>query len=316
MSNFHLFNNGITSRCQGSKIKLGRVGEYLFIALTENSGDPFINDVLIEFTPFRNNYKSDYLDRQTAPGAQHGSVVLKNKIMGEIHSHDLAVWDNGIQGFYLKGTDEYAAIFVNGHRLLHKGSVDDQLIELAAIIDRMEAYPLLATIMAAMAAKYGIAHGATFALGQNKTGTKTSSSNLVNEYDTYGDKIFKIYGELVHEYGANESILALYIDHAELMRKPEDNIITKNALAHSIDDIAVRTRLADEVIEIINLGTVDLNFFVIRKPGEAKGIFVTVPAGQTMSFARSLFGDMSYRYFMVENLNLTTAGRFEITFPN
>ncbi len=313
---FHPFKNFVLTSCQGSKVKLGRVGEYLFIGLTENHGDSFINVVLIEFTPFRTAYKADYLARQTTPGAQHGSVVLKNQVMGEIHSHDLAVWDNGIQSHFLKGTAEYAAIFPYGHSKMFEGGVDDQLVEFAAIIDRMDPYSVLSTIQAAMGTKYGIAFGAQFVLGENKIGVKTTASNLATEYDIYGDKIFKIYGELVHQYGANEDILGLYIDKFELMSRPEDNVITQTVAKHTIAEIAVRTRLADEVLTIINLEATDLKFFVVRKPGEAHGIFVIVPAGATMSFPRSAFGNILYRYFMVENDSLTAIGRFEITFPN
>ncbi len=313
---FHPFKNFILTSCQGSKVKLGRIGEFMFIGLTENSSDSFINGVLTEFTPYRNDYKADILARQVTPGAQHSAVVLKNQAMGKIHSTYLHTWDIGIQGFYEKGTPEYEAILPYGFSKMHEGSVDDQLLELAAIIDRMEPYTSLATIMGAMATVYGTAFGAQFSVGQKKIAVKTTASNLVSEYDIYGDIIFKIYGELVHQYGANESILALYIDKAELMSRPQDNVITRNALAHTVAEIAPRTRLADEEITIINLGTVPLNFFVVRKPGEAKGIFVTVPAGETLTFVRSLFGNMLYRFFEVENLSLTTAGRYEITFPN
>ena len=315
-SGYYPFKNFILTSCQGSKIKLGRVGNYMFYAFTENHAIPIIGECLTEFTGDHDTYSGKYMDRQIAEGPQHGAVSLKKRIMGEIHSHDLGVWAVAFKGIYYIDTPQYATVWPHGHDDLHHGHEDEQLVSLKAIIDRMVPFPLLDTLRGTMTTKYDSAFASEGQTAEAMTGTKTAASDLGTDYESYADRIFKMYCKLGYFYGANEAVLALYIDRSELQHKPEDNVITRNALAHTIAEIAVRTRGPLEVVSIINLGTVDLKFFVVRKPGEAYGIFVTVPAGQTLSFPRSLFGDISYRYFMVENASLTTNGRFEITFPN
>ena len=315
-SGFTPFRNFILNSCHGSKIKLGRAGTYMLNGFTVNQSIPVIGECRTEFLTPHGSYAAKYLNVSVVVGAEHGAVTLKDQIMGQIHSHDLGVWNITFQGIYFKDTPQYAAVWPYGHTKLHQGSVDEQLVELLAIIDRMVPYPLLDTLRLAMTAKYTSAFASETSVGEKTIGHKTASEDLNTDYEDYGDIMFKLFGKLVHFYGANAGVLGLYIDVEELQRKPEDNVFDKVAVKAQIDLIAIRTRLANEVINIINNGTEELKFYVVRVPGEARGIYVTVPAGATMNFARSLFGNMDYRYFVVENDSLTTNGHYILTFPN
>ncbi len=314
---FNPFKNFFLTSTRDNNRKLARVGKYMFDALTENDGDTFIAACLAELNTPHTLWISKTAAKAASAGPQHGAISAKNAVMAIIHGTDLRVWDRLIQNFYDETTSIYDIIFPNGHSKLHSGGVDDQLIEFKAIIDNMVPYTSLNAIRATMLARYNEAFTDEAAVGQKKAGKKTAASNLTLDRQSYGDTLFGIYGLMIHEYKANASILELYIDWHTIQRSAKENIFSKIAVKHSIEQIAIRTYLSDDEIEINNsMGTKDLKFYVIRRPGEPKGIFVTVPAGQTLSFARHLFGNMAWRYFMVENDDMTTDCHYILTFPN
>ncbi len=317
MGRFLPFLNFFLTSTRKNNRKLARIGKYMYDALTENAGDTFIASCLADLSTPHASWVGKVAGKAAAAGPQHGAVSAKDGVMAIIHGTDLRVWDRNIQNFYDETTDIYKTIFPNGHTKLHEGGTDDQLIELDAIITNMIPYSLLNTIRATMTTRYNEAFVKETAVAQKKAGKTTAKTTLTAERPIYGDVLFKLYCKLGNHYGADADILAIYIDVAEIQRTAKDNIFDKIAVKHSIAQIAIRTYLPDEEIEINNsMGTKDLKFYVIRRPGEPKGIFVTVPAGQTLSFARHLFGNMLWRYFMVENDDLTTDCHYILTFPN
>jgi hypothetical protein len=316
MAGFNPFKNFFLNSTKKNNRKLARIGKYMFDAMTANAGISFIATCLAELTTPHDTWIGLTATKAASAGPQHGAVVGKNAVMASIHGTYLKLWDRQIQNFYDNTTPEYAAIFPNGHSKLHEGTVDDQLIELAAIIENMGAYSSLNTIAAAMTTVYDSAFGKQTTVATTKTGKRTAGANVATGRAAYGGTLFGLFGALVHEYWDDATTLALYIDWQTIQRKAKDNIFDKIALMHTVAQIAIRTYLADDDITIINLGAGDLKFYVIRAPGEPCGIFVTVPAGQTLTFARSLFGNMTWRYFMVENDSMTLDVHYILTFPN
>ena len=316
MARFYPFLNFFLTSTRDNNRKLARIGKYMFDGFTANGSDVFIGTCLTELTSPHTIWIGQTAVKAAAAGPQHGAVVGKNAVMKAIHGTYLKLWDREIQNLFDDTTATYGVIFPNGHRLLHEGSVDDQLVELKAIIDNMTPFVSLAAIQTAMTTVYNSAFVSETAVAVKKGLKKTAASSLTLGRPAYGDTLFRLYGNLVHHYGANEAILSLYVDVAEIQRKAKDNIFDKIALPHSVTELAIRTYLADDDITIINLGTKAIKSYVVRKPGEPCGLFVTVPAGATLTFARSLFGNMSWRYFMVENADMTTSVHYILTFPS
>ena len=315
MAGFYPFKNFFLTSTRNNNRKLARIGKYMFDAMTANVAITFIATCLTELATPHGTWIGKTAAKASSAGPQHGAVTAKDIAMAAIHSIFLKLWDREIQNFFDDTTSTYATIFPNGHRLLHHGTVDDQLIELKAIIDNMTPFGSLSAIQTAMTTVYDSAFADQTTVGTSKGGKRTAGANVATGRQPYGDVLFGLYGALVHEYKADAITLALYIDWQTIQRKAKDDIFDKTALAHTTGEIAIRTYLVDDDITIINLGTKALKFGVVRVWGEPMPVFVTVPAGETLTFARSLFGNMLWRYFVVENDDLTTDVHYILTFP-
>ncbi len=63
-----------------------------------------------------------------------------------MRSTKLRQWDALVQGYYLSGTEEYIAVFPNGLTAFHTSTIDQTVIMLNGLQERMDAYPVLAAV--------------------------------------------------------------------------------------------------------------------------------------------------------------------------
>ena len=311
---FNPFNNFFLSSTKGNYTKFQRIAKSMFDACTANEADPFIDGILTEITPTYGIFTNYNNLNKAAAGPQHGAVGAKNLVMSQIHSTDLNNWYVAVQVVAPKGTELFDTVFPHGLSVFHEGTVDDQLAQVLALITNMTGVGSLAAIMAVIQAKYNIAFPAKTKVGVKKTSKKTAAVNAKIAMNNHGVVMFEVYGSFIHEYGSDPITLALYIDVAEIQRKPEDNIITAIIVKHSADKVASRTLLDTDEVTVLNDGTVDLKFYLAHTLTSPKGLFVTVPAGTSMTFSVLLMGSIANRYVMVENDSLTTNGHYTFTF--
>jgi len=312
---FMHFNNFFGSSTVGNFIKMARISTFMDQNMQEASlTDPVIAALYAIFHPQHLAFMLLYTTWRGTAGAQHGKVFTKDELIDELESTELATWDLEIQKVYRKGTEEYETLLMNGHYPFINGTIDERIAAILVLANALEAYPLLAALQTTVSAFYTLIFNAEAAVTGKKGNKGSAAGNLETGRVTNAKKMHIMYGNFIALYSGNNTELERYVGTEEIQKKAETNPLVQTILKHLADKVASRTILAGESFEITNTGTVPLKFYLIKKLGDIPSVFVTVLAGQTLTFLATALGNTTFRYIMVQNDSLTTNGSYSFLF--
>ncbi len=312
---FMHFNNFFISSTVGNWIMMARISTYMDNNLKEAGlSDPAMQALYIIFHPQHLAYMLLFNKWKVTIGVQHGKVFTKDELVDQLEHTNIAKWDLETQKVFEKGTEEYETIWQGGHAVMTEGHIDDRIAAILTKADLMEPYPGLAALRTIITAFHTLILGAEGLVSGKKGAHGSAAGNVETGRKVNGKAMHQIFGDLLKAYSGNDTELERYVDVEEIQKKAEKNPLVSAILKASIDKVASRTLLATDHFTITNDGTVALKFYLIKNLGDIPGIFVTVPAGQTLTFLASALGNITFRYIMCENDSLTTNGHYSFLF--
>ena len=312
---FPPFDNYFNNSTKKNYTKMMRVGTYYDLGLNEiRLTDPNAAAIYVISHPKQLDYVIKFNLNRSAAGNVHGKVFTKDELAVQLNHTEISDWDVAFQAIHKKGTVEYETCWIGGHAAITNGPMDTRINAILLLTQAMTAYTELDALRAVIEAFYVLISSAEAGVVSKKSTKKAAPGNLETARVANANAMFQGFGLMLSFPWTNAQMDSI-IDRETIQTRTEQMLFKNGIVEHRRDKIASRTLIPTDTIEVINDGTVDLKFFVVRFPEDAIGLFVTIAAGETRTFAASLLGNIGLcRYVMVQNDSLTTAGHYSFQF--
>ena len=312
---FMHFNNFFISSTVKNWIMMARISTYMDNNLKEAGlTDPAMQALYLIFHPQHVAFMLLFNKWKVTIGVQHGKVFTKDELVDQLEHTLIGKWDLETQKVFEIGTEEYETVWQGGHAVMTTGQIDDRIEAILTKANLMATIPGLVPLSIILTTFYTLINGAEGLVTGKKGAHGSAAGNVETGRKVNGKAMHEIFGDLIKAYSGNDTELARYVDVEEIQKKGEKNPLVSSALKASIEKVASRTLLADDHFTITNDGTVALKFYLIKKLGDTPAVFVTVLPGQTLTFAATDLGNITFRYIMCENGSLTTNGHYSFLF--
>jgi hypothetical protein len=312
---FPPYNNYFDNSTKKNYIKMMRVSTYYDLGLNEiRLTDADAAEIYAITHPKHLDYVIKYNLNRSAAGNVHGNVFTKDELAVQLNHTEISDWDVAFQAIHKKGTVQYETCWIGGHAAITRGEMPVRINNILLLTEAMTAYTELDALRAIIEAFYVLISSAQEGVVGKKSTKKAAPGNLEAARVANAKAMFQGFGLMLSFPWTNAQMNSI-IDTETIQTKKPQMLFNNGIVEHRRDKIASRTLIPTDTIEVINDGTVDLKFFVLRFPEDAIGLFVTITAGETRTFAASLLGNIGLcRYVMVQNDSLTTAGHYSFRF--
>lgn len=114
--------------------------------LMAQQADPEILILLTRTTPFHQAFLAAYTASKSAIAFRKSATKGVSNKLALLHSTKLRQWGAMVEVSFLSGTEEYIAVFPNGLTAFHTSTIDQTVIMLDGLQERMGTYAVLAAV--------------------------------------------------------------------------------------------------------------------------------------------------------------------------
>lgn len=143
---WHYLTNQFDNVTKSSNLQMVIITNDHHAKLMEQQIDPDILALLNRTNPVHNNFLSAYNDAKSAIAFRKSGTQSVTEKLGGLRSTWLRKWDAQVQVNYLSGSAEYTAVFPNGLTAFHTSTIDQTVIMLKGLSDRMGNFAPLAAV--------------------------------------------------------------------------------------------------------------------------------------------------------------------------
>ena len=289
--------------------------------LEAESSDPDIAAIAAESQSAVNDYALTYAHWIATNGLYKGETNRFTNLLTELSSLKIKQWDAQIQVVHLEGTSDYIALLPSGRGPFQKGAYDVRIAEVAALAERLTAYPALAALQVQVETYRATLLNARD-LQQQKEGLVKQASETLNTIRIeLANQLYKNLGALMVKYYQNPLQIERFYD-LELIRSQNtgnDNDLpeptTGTVAGGEFKNVLSQAFTPESLITITNTGTVPLLFYLATAPTNdimlpTVGIFID--PGNTSTHNVLEFGAVYTEFLNVKNQTATTIGSYEV----
>lgn len=263
---WHYSNNQFDNATKNSNLQMVIVTNDHNAKLIEQQADPDILNLLTRTTPVHEDFLKRYNDAKSAIAFRKSGTQAVTDKLGLLRSTSLRKWDAQVQVNYLSGSVEYTAVFPNGLTAFHTSTIDQTVVMLKGLADRMGSFAPLAAVAAEVNTFYtelkdlrDAQQGKEQLVGQTATLLEESRKKLAAMM--YGNL-----GLLMDKYATAPDNIANFWEVQLLQRgatkgkdEPEPEEFSGTVAANSTVNITSNIA-ADSTVILSNTGSVTLVF--------------------------------------------------------
>ena len=263
-----------------SFVKFMKISLYHFNAITAKAGDPFFDTLIANYNLAHKNYLTLYNKWTASEGTHKGSTGLFDSLLQTLSITNIEDWDIKIQNIYKKGTPKYVALLPHGRKPFQSGAKDDRVIAVSNLITAIGTDASLVAVKALVQAVSDSLVAARSVQQGTIGGTNHFSDDLELARLVAAKLMYKNLGLLIANFFEAPESASAYFD-LETIRHAEQAEFLGHVSAHDDHFIAKRTLQPDDVIRLINTGTVPLVFRLADEKNDGAGSpSITVNAGE------------------------------------
>lgn len=143
---WHFLNNQFDNATAHSNLRMVIITNDHHSRLKAQEADPDILALLTRTTPVHEAFLSAYSAAKSAVGLRKSATQSVTNKLAYLRSTQLRQWDAIIQVQHLSGTEDYTAILPNGLTAFHKSTIDQTVIMLKGLEERLADYASLAAV--------------------------------------------------------------------------------------------------------------------------------------------------------------------------
>lgn len=140
---WHYLENQFDNVTVKSNLKMVILTNDHLARLKAQQADPDILELFNRTSPFHNAFLTAYSTSKSSMGLRKAATLALTNKLGLLRSTKLRHWDAMVQVEFLSGSQEYVAIFPNGLTAFHTSTIDQTIIMLKGLTNRMADYVVL-----------------------------------------------------------------------------------------------------------------------------------------------------------------------------
>jgi hypothetical protein len=101
--------------------------------LKSHQGEPFFDELITYFAPFRDNFSDAYAEWCSVKGIYSGHTLMVQRLFLELKNEKLPSWSGKIMSFYHKNTPQYNALFFQGLKVFNRSDYENRISSVSAL---------------------------------------------------------------------------------------------------------------------------------------------------------------------------------------
>lgn len=296
----------------GSFRKGVRISIFHDAALDAAKTNPFFLALFNAYHPLHLALLEAYSTWKTSTNAQEGLTLAVENLIETLSGTKIRDWHVAVQVVFNITTDEYKAIFPNNRSPFQTGSQSDRLLAVKSLSKALEHIESLTAVKASIDEFYTLLNNAMSALNGGISTISDNRSEVEKARVAMCVEQYTNVGALIQKFAATPEEISKYFD-LKAIRTSAQSIFTGQLKAGEAHTVAKHTFKADDDVVLDNPGTTDLLYWLAsHKDSPIGALFVTVPAGQTLTLTAKEIGNIPNLYLMVQNASSVAGGEFEV----
>ena len=276
--------------------------------LFNQSSDPDIAPLHIRIKPLFDAFEARYIAVDTNTGAYRTRTATIENLINELNTKARR-WDIGVQNIYDETSPEYQGIFTDRRSPFNSGAYDDRIRAVETLVQRMAAYPLLASISADVQAFYTQINTARTAQQGFENNDQLFRRLLSADSQRLAAEMHYVFGALIMKHYLQPDLIETYYELKYLRIGTQNtNIVMQSYTVSSNARVTLFAGqlAADSYLKVKNTGAVPLQVFTSSDPNAALPTNATVlAAGDTIDgqYADTLTDGNGFNWLVVVNDN-------------
>lgn len=290
-----------------------KIAHHTSFALHGQIANPLFQTLYDELQPFVDAYQTAYIEWNVQKGRQKGNTFGLSQLLDELRSTKIQEWDIQIQNLFRQGSPEYIGLLRQRRKPFQKGSQEDIISEVGALILGLQKVPALAATLQDAEAFYALLIAAFDLQMQYKGGTKLYSMAVENARVAVCTELYGVLGALMRHYKDAPHRVATFFD-TETIRRHEQSSYRHNIKAGVTRLALTHTFEADDALRIINRGASELVFSLcanVRSVVAEPSVSVA-PMSEIRVLAEDLGEVETHRFLKVKNLSDVDDGAYTL----
>ena len=307
--------NPILTATEDSNVLGIRISNFHDGALFNNAGNPFIAGLYSTYHPIHQTYVTAFSTNKSKEGLQIGATNSFNLLITQLGNEKINAYDASIAVVYAKGTPQYMALLPNGHSPFQTGTQEERIASLVTLSLSIGTDASLETVQEAIDAFVLLLKNADTAQKSAFNAVVNAANALETARVAMANEQYANLGALMRQFKTNPTLAAGYFDLVSI-RKGKQIFYQNSVKKNSKKFIVQRTLLATDEIELSNIGTTILRFYLSdRKTGAISRTYIELAPDEVKTVSASELGDVTLQHFlMVFNPDLINTGNFTVEF--
>jgi len=308
------FQNPFFNCTKKSFKKAVKISTYTDAQLLAKGSDPFYEPLYLAYHQLHLAFLAAYNTWKAQGGTQKGMTLTVTQLLAQLSPFKIGNWDRAVQGLYAKGTAVYLSIFPNGHKMFQSGTKLSRINAVSQLVTALTGKASLATTLTDVTTF----NNSLIAANTTQSGSKGTTFALSDAVETARvnacSMMFCILGQCIAKFPQDPTVCEVIFD-LETVRSKQQTEFVSTIKAASFKNIAERTFLLTDIIDVDSDGVAELGYYLAEKKGDAPTGYtiISVLAGKTKAITISDFIDNTKNKFLcVVNLSSVFAGHYTV----
>jgi len=312
MAEWSFLQNQFDNSTKESYVLMLILGSDHLSKLKVQNSDPEIDALYQRTDPLTNHFQRAYTIWKNAIGTRKGATLKVDQMLNELSGLRIKQWDISVQGHYLEGTPDYMAILPNRRGPFQSGGIDERIIAVNGLADRLLNYPALAATQAAVDAFLNQLKAARDDQQGKEQLIAQGSDDLEQARLKLAVMMYGNLGVLMDKYRETPDYINNYWEVSLMQaRRPSvrefDGDVAPEATVNITGVVGPNAK-----VMLNNTGHAELRFCLATEAGTACATGVTVQPGQAAQVMRADLGDAAASKLNVTNLSVDAQGTYNV----